>query len=82
MQALAAIILDSGCRIDELLSARVHDFDFDNLLLTVVGKGRKERRVPMSVEGRRVLYRYGQAKQRAKVTSDLMFPLREGSRWH
>ncbi len=82
VQALAATILDSGCRIDELLSAHVSDFDFDNLLLTVIGKGRKERRVPMSVEGRRVLYRYGQAKERVKVTSDLMFPAREGNRWH
>jgi integrase len=29
--AVACTILDSGCRIDELLTARVEDFDFDNL---------------------------------------------------
>ena len=31
------------------------------------GKGRKERRVPMSIELRRILYRFGQVKERAEV---------------
>jgi integrase len=37
--AVACTILDTGCRIEELLTARTGDFDFDNLLLIVVGKG-------------------------------------------
>jgi integrase/recombinase XerD len=78
IHTLVVTILDTGCRIDELLTARVRDFDFDNLLLTVLGKGRKERRVPMSIELRRVLFRFGQVKDRAAVSSDLMFPAREG----
>lgn len=81
VHALALTILDNGCRIEELLTAKVRAFDFDNLLLTVYGKGRKERRVPMSVELRRVLFRFAQAKERAGVNSDLMFPAREGGRW-
>ena len=32
--------------------------DFDNLLLTVMGKGKKERRVPLSYELRKVLYKH------------------------
>ena len=51
-------LLDTGCRIDEVLSLRVEDCDMDNLLLTVNGKGRKQRRVPFSFELRRVLSRY------------------------
>ncbi len=43
-------ILDTGCRIDEVLSATVRDFDCENLLLTVVGKGDKQRLVPFSFE--------------------------------
>jgi integrase/recombinase XerD len=81
VHALALTILDTGCRIEELLTATVSAFDFDNLLLTIYGKGRKERRVPMSVELRRVLFRFAQAKERAGVGSDLMFPAREGGRW-
>jgi len=40
--AVACTLVDTGCRIEELLTATVSDFDFDNLLLTVVGKGRKQ----------------------------------------
>jgi integrase/recombinase XerD len=62
VHALALTILDTGCRIEEPLTATVRAFDFDNLLLTIYGKGRKERRVPMSVELRRQLFRFGQAR--------------------
>jgi integrase/recombinase XerD len=82
VHTVACTILDTGCRIDELLSARVECFDFDNLLLTVIGKGRKERRVPFSLELRRMLYRFSQRKERAEIASDLMFPSRNGDRWH
>ena len=82
IHALVVTILDTGCRIDELLTARVRDFDFDNLLLTVLGKGRKERRVPTSIELRKVLYRFGQVKKRAEIESELMFPTRECGLWH
>ena len=37
VHALALTILDTGCRIEELLTARVSAFDFDNLLLTIYG---------------------------------------------
>jgi integrase/recombinase XerD len=79
--ALVSSILDTGCRIEEVLTARASDFDLDNLLLTVYGKGRKERRVPFGTELRKVLFRFGQFKDRADVTSALMFPAREGGRW-
>jgi len=32
--------------------------DFDNLLLTVIGKGRKQRKVPFSTELRKLLFRF------------------------
>ena len=35
--ALVSSILDTGCRIEEVLTARASDFDLDNLLLTVYG---------------------------------------------
>jgi integrase/recombinase XerD len=79
--ALVSTILDTGCRIEEVLTARVTDFDLDNLLLTVYGKGRKERRVPFGIELRKVLFRFGQFKERAGVASELMCPARGGTRW-
>jgi integrase/recombinase XerD len=81
VHSVACTILDTGCRIEELLTARVSDFDCDNLLLTVVGKGRKQRKVPFSIELRKVLFRFAQVKGRADVRSDLMFPARDGGKW-
>jgi len=51
-------LLDTGCRIDEVLSLKVADCDCDNLLFTVTGKGKKQRRIPFSLELRRVMTRY------------------------
>ena len=79
--AVACTILDTGCRIEELLTARIADFDFDNLLLTVVGKGRKQRKVPFSTELRKLLFRFAKVKERAEITSELMFAARAGGKW-
>ncbi|HUG44639.1 MAG TPA: tyrosine-type recombinase/integrase [Acidobacteriota bacterium] len=40
--------LNSGCRKAELVNCRVRDADLDGRLLRVVGKGRKERLVPIN----------------------------------
>jgi integrase/recombinase XerD len=82
VQTLVATILDTGCRIDELLSARVASFDFDNLLLTVIGKGDKQRIVPFSFELRKRLVRFAQVRGKRGIGSDWMFAARNGGRWH
>lgn len=58
LHLLILILLDSGCRITEATGLKVSDVDMDNLLLTLTGKGRKQRKVPFSLELRKVLYRY------------------------
>lgn len=75
LQTVLLTLADTGCRIDEALSLRWADCDFDNLLLTVRGKGRKERKVPMSFELRRVLWRFKQ-----KSSFDLVFCTRRGNK--
>ena len=62
LHALVCVLLDVGLRIEEALTLRRSYIDFDNLLVTVFGKGRKERRVPFSFELRKVLFRYDQAR--------------------
>lgn len=81
VHAVACTILDTGCRIEELLTVRVADFDFDNLLLTVMGKGRKQRKVPFSTELRKVLYRFSKVKAEKADASELMFSARDGGKW-
>jgi integrase/recombinase XerD len=59
---LLLALLDTGARISEILSLKVSDLNFDDLLITLMGKGRKQRLVPMSAELRRALYRYTAGK--------------------
>ncbi len=49
LHLLVLILLDTGCRISEALSLHVADVDFDNLLVTLDGKGGKQRKVPFSI---------------------------------
>ncbi len=58
IHSLVLTIIDTGIRIDEALSLRVKDVDFDNMLLRVVGKGRKERLVPFSFDLRKRLVKF------------------------
>jgi integrase/recombinase XerD len=52
------ILLDTGCRMTEALTTKVSDVDVDNMLVTLDGKGRKQRRVPFSLDLRKHLFRY------------------------
>lgn len=58
LHLLALVLLDTGCRISEALALRVADLDMDNLLMTLDGKGRKQRIVPFSFALRKTLHRY------------------------
>ena len=77
---LACTLVDTGIRIEEALGLRQADVDYDNLLLTVRGKGRKDRIVPFSSELRRVLFRWRQLQERRRWPADWVFATRIGTR--
>ncbi len=58
LHLLVLFLLDTGCRISEALTLRVRDIDLDNLLVTLDGKGSKQRIVPFSFDLRRAIFRY------------------------
>jgi site-specific recombinase XerD len=58
IHTMLCILADTGIRIKELLGLRKADVDLDNLLIKVKGKGRKERVVPMSLELRKIFWKY------------------------
>ena len=58
LHALVCLVLDTGLRVQEALTLRRSDVEFENLIATVFGSGRKERRVPFSFELRMVLFRW------------------------
>lgn len=57
LHALLCFVIDTGVRINEALTLTRNRIDFDNLLVTVLGKGNKERVIPISQECRRILFR-------------------------
>jgi integrase/recombinase XerD len=58
LHLIVLLLLDTGCRITEALKLRVNDIDLDNMLVTLDGKGRKQRVVPFSFELRKAFFRY------------------------
>jgi integrase/recombinase XerD len=71
LQVLMLTILDSGLRISEALNLERNAIDFDQSTLTVLGKGRKERTVPISKELRRRLWAYLKTHEHALVFTTL-----------
>ena len=71
------MLADTGCRISELIQLQWKDIDFDNLLITVNGKGDKQRVIPFSFELRKFLYRLRQnAPKMGENECPLVFPTR------
>lgn len=58
LHLLTFMLLDTGCRISEALTLRVREIDMDNMLITLDGKGRKQRIVPFSFVMRKALHRF------------------------
>jgi integrase/recombinase XerD len=56
LYAMLCLAIDTGCRIDELLTVKRANVDPENLLITVKGKGSKERTIPISLECRNELH--------------------------
>jgi integrase/recombinase XerD len=55
---LAMVLLDCGLRLTEALTLERDNVDLDNLVLRVLGKGHKQRLVPLSAELRKHLFRF------------------------
>jgi integrase/recombinase XerD len=70
-RALALVLLDTGLRLSELASLRVGDVRPDGTL-HVMGKGAKERIVPIAASARRAVLRY-LATRRAVAAGDPLF---------
>jgi integrase/recombinase XerD len=82
IHTVALLLLDSGMRIDEALSLRRDDVDFDNLLVKLHGKGQRERIVPISAECRKVLWKYLHRPGASSATSGtaMVFSTRTGTK--
>ena len=75
LSAMVCFALDTGCRINEMLHLNRDNLNLDDLLATVNGKGDKERIVPISIEVRKILYKFLGSHKFESV-----FPTVEGQR--
>jgi site-specific recombinase XerD len=75
LMTILCLLIDSGCRINEALTLTRKNVDLDNLLVTFKGKGNKERRVPISMECRKVLFRWLQTHK-----NEYVFAARNGNK--
>jgi integrase/recombinase XerD len=73
LYVLMCLLADTGIRISEALTLELPNIDWDNLLIKVVGKGNKERIVPISIELRKVLHRFVHKQRFSKYPSKYLF---------
>lgn len=73
-RAMLELFYSSGLRLGELAGLNVMDLDFDQALVKVRGKGRKERIVPVGAPARKVLQEYlAKTREVRKKTSQDVF---------
>jgi len=58
LYTLLCFLLDTGAKINEAITLTRNRIDMDNLLITLRGKGSKERIVPISLEYRKTLFKH------------------------
>ena len=75
IHTIVLLMIDTGVRIDEALTLKRGDIDYDNLIISVIGKGNKERVIPISIEFRKILFKYLKSHE-----SGYLFPTREGGK--
>lgn len=78
VQTLALLIADTGMRLNEALTLRRPDIEFDDLLITIrQGKGGRQRKIPFSTAMRKVLWKY--IESMGGSPERLVFSTRDGS---
>ena len=56
--AIIRVLIDTGMRLAECAGIRVDDVDFDDNVVVVTGKGRRERAVPFGAKSALAIDRY------------------------
>jgi len=76
------LLYSSGLRISEAVDLHNKDVDFENMFVTVIGKGNKQRMVPIGEEAARLLKKYKRESRPSIIgsrESEYLFVSKKGS---
>lgn len=76
--ALIELLYSSGLRISEALQATLNDIDFSKKLITVTGKGNKQRLVPLGSKAIGALKEYMKIRHSVANKTNLIFITKSG----
>lgn len=72
-QAMLEVLYSCGLRVSELTSLRIQDLFFGEGYIRVIGKGDKQRLVPISALARERIHRYLDKRPGARSNEDILF---------
>jgi integrase/recombinase XerD len=73
-EAMLRLMVDDGLRVHELVTIRISNVDLINRLLTVTGKGGKQRQVPMSPATTSIIWHQMETVSSTGYHGDWLFP--------
>jgi len=73
-EAMVRILVDCGLRVNELVTIRITNVDINHSLITVDGKGAKQRQVPMSPAVNTYIHTYIDDLRSIGYDGDWLFP--------
>jgi integrase/recombinase XerD len=77
-RAIVLLLLDTGIRASELAGMAVQDVDVRNRRITVTGKGRKTRMLPISPETAKAIWKYLTTERATDKMRDPLFTAETG----
>ena len=77
-RAILLVLVDTGIRASELCELRIYQADLRNERLTVMGKGRKERVLPICARTGQALWRYLATREDAERKAGMLFVTASG----
>jgi integrase/recombinase XerC len=78
--AIIELLYSSGLRVSELVGINLNDIDLNNLTVKVLGKGNKERIVPVGSKAAQALTEYLRARPGMNPGGDFLFVNSRGDR--
>ncbi len=79
-KAIIETLYSTGIRASELTGIKIQDLDIERREVRVMGKGNKERIVPLGTPAFNAIFQYIQVREKFNPTSDILFVTKSGKK--